>query len=104
MAFKINGTIISETSKVNGVLWATGKKLNGKQLNICYTYTLSNNNPPPPPPLPPDPPINFTYTDCFGTSQNVNVDFGTPQQVCALVDTVSSPGGGSSSKGARCTS
>jgi hypothetical protein len=104
MAFKINGVEISETSKVNGVLWATGKKLNGKQLNICYTYTLSNNNPPPPPPLPPDPPINFTYTDCFGTSQNVNVDFGTPQQVCALVDTVSSPGGGSSSKGARCTS
>jgi len=104
MAFKINGVEISETSRVNGVLWVTGKKLNGKQLNICYTYTLSNNNPPPPPPLPPDPPINFTYTDCFGTSQNVNVDFGVPQQVCALVDTVSSPGGGSSSKGARCTS
>ena len=43
MAFKINVFEISETSKINGVLWLTGKKLNGKQLNICYTYTLSNN-------------------------------------------------------------
>ena len=110
MAFKINGVEISETSKVNGVLWATGKKLNGKQLNICYTYELTNNNAPPPPPPPPapppppDPPITFSYTDCFGNPQNVNVDFGAPQNVCALVGTVSSPGGGSSSKGARCTS
>jgi hypothetical protein len=111
MAFKINGVIISETSKVNSAtVWGTGNNMNGVQLNICYTYELTNNNAPPPPPPPPapppppDPPINFTYTDCFGTSQNVNVDFGAPQNVCALVGTVSVPGGGSSSIGSRCTS
>ena len=104
MAWKINGIEISETSKVNGVTWVTGKKLNGIQLNICYTYTLNNNNPPPPPPSPPDPPINFTYTDCGGNSQNVDVDFGAPVTVCALVDSVQDPAGGSHSKGARCTS
>jgi hypothetical protein len=100
MAFKINGVIISETSKVNGVLWVTGKKLNGKQLNICYTYTLTNNNPP----FPPSPPLNFTYTDCSGTGQNIIINGGDPpQNVCALVGTVSVPGGGSSSQGSRCT-
>jgi hypothetical protein len=100
MAFKINGVEISETSKVNGVLWVTGKKLNGKQLNICYTYTLTNNNPP----FPPSPPLNFTYTDCSGTGQNININPGDPpQNVCALVGTVSVPGGGSSSIGSRCT-
>ena len=61
-------------------------------------------NPPPPPPDPLDPPINFTYTDCGGNPADVNVDFGAPVTVCALVDSVSVPGGGSSSKGARCTS
>ena len=110
MAWKINGKEILETSRVNGVLWATGKKLNGIQLNVCYSYVLTNNNtptpppPPPAPPPPPDPPITFSYTDCFGTPQNVNVDIGNPITVCALVDSVSVPGGGSSSKGARCTS
>ena len=100
MAFKINGVEISETSRVNGVLWVTGKKLNGIQLNICYTYTLSNNNPP----FPPSPPLNFTYTDCSGNGQSINIGAGTPpQQVCALVGTVSVPGGGSSSIGSRCT-
>jgi hypothetical protein len=100
MAFKINGVEISETSRVNGVLWVTGKKLNGIQLNICYTYTLSNNNPP----FPPSPALNFTYTDCSGTGQNININAGDPpQDVCALVDTVSVPGGGSSSQGPRCT-
>ena len=100
MAWKINGKEISETSKVTGVLWGTGKKLNGKQLNVCYTYTLSNNNPP----FPPPPPMFFNYTDCFGSPQSVNVNPGPPTTICALVGTVSVPGGGSSSKGARCTS
>jgi hypothetical protein len=100
MAFKINGVIISETSKVTGVLWGTGKKLNGQQLNICYYYDLSNNNPP----FPPSPPMNFTYTDCFGSSQNVNVNPGPPTTICALVDSVNVPGGGSANKGSRCTS
>ena len=104
MAWKINGKEILETSKVNGVTWVTGKKLNGIQLNICYSYQLSNNNPPPPPPSPPDPPINFTYTNCGGNSQNVNVDFGAPVTVCALVGTVVDPPGGSNSPGSRCTS
>jgi hypothetical protein len=99
MAWKINGIEISETSKVNGVLWATGKKLNGIQLNVCYTYDLSNPNPP----FPPSPPINFTYTDCAGNNQNVSVGAGQPPTtVCALVDSVS--GGGGISKGSRCTS
>jgi hypothetical protein len=111
MTWKINGVTISETSKVNSAtVWGTGKNMNGVQLNICYTYELTNNNAPPPPPPPPapppppDPPITFTYTDCFGTSQNVNVDFGAPQQVCALVGTVVDPLGGSSSQGSRCSS
>ena len=100
MAFKINGVEISETSKINGVTWVTGKKLNGKQLNICYTYTLSNNNAP----FPPSAPLNFTYTDCYGTGQNISIGAGSPSQnVCALVGTVSVPGGGSSSQGSRCT-
>ena len=100
MAFKINGVEISETSRVNGVLWVTGKKLNGIQLNICYTYTLSNNNPP----FPPSPPLNFTYTDCSGNGQSINIGAGTPpQQVCALVGSVGVPPGGSSNKGSRCS-
>lgn len=101
MAWKINGVEISETSKVNGVTWVTGKKFNGVQLNVCYDYTLQNNNPP----FPPSPPLNFTYTDCFGSPQNVNIGAGDPPTtVCALVDSVSTPPGGSSSKGSRCTS
>lgn len=104
MAWKINGIEISETSKVNGITWVTGKKMNGIQLNICYSYELTNNNPPPPPPNPPDPPLNFSYTDCFGNPQNVNVDFGGPVTVCALVDSVNVPGGGSANKGSRCSS
>lgn len=111
MTWKINGVIVSETSKVNSsTVWGTGKNMNGVQLNVCYSYELINNNTPPPPPPPPapppppDPPINFTYTDCFGTSQNVNVDNGFPVTVCALVGTVTDPAGGSSTEGARCTS
>ena len=100
MAFKINGVIISETSKVNGVLWATGKKLNGKQLNICYTYTLQNNNPL----FPPQPDITFNYNDCGGSAQSVDIPSGGNQQVCALVDSVSFGGDGSATKGSRCTS
>jgi hypothetical protein len=105
MAWKINGVTVSETSKVNSnSVWGTGNKMNGVQLNVCYTYELTNNNPPPPPPLPPDPPINFTYTDCFGDSQNVNVNLGPPTYVCALVGTVVDPPGGISNVGSRCTS
>jgi hypothetical protein len=100
MAFKINGVEISETSKVTGVLWGTGKKLNGKQLNICYYYDLSNNSAP----FPPPPPMNFTYTDCFGSSQNVNVNPGPPTTICALVGSVNVPPNGSANKGSRCTS
>jgi hypothetical protein len=101
MAWKINGVEISETSKVNGITWVTGKKFNNIQLNICYYYDLTNNNPP----FPPSPPLNFTYTDCFGNAQNINIMAGTPpQQICALVGTVSVPGGGSSNQGSRCSS
>ena len=90
MAFKIKGVEISETSKVNGVLWATGKKLNGKQLNICYTYTLTNTDPP----FPPLPPMSFSYTDCSGNPQTENVAAGDPPAtVCAIVDSVSGSGG-----------
>ena len=99
MAWKINGKEILETSRVNGVLWVTGKKLNGIQLNICYNYDLTNNDPPFPPP-----PMFFDYTDCFGNPQSVNVSPGPPTTICALVDTVVDPPGGSSSKGSRCTS
>ena len=98
MAWKINGVEISETSKVNGVTWVTGKKFNGVQLNICYDYTLNNNNPP----FPPQPDITFTYNDCGGNPQNMNVPSGGFAQVCALVDSVVDPPGGTSSKGARC--
>ena len=100
MAFKINGVIISETSKINGVLWVTGKKFNGIQLNICYNYDLTNNDPP----FPPQPPMNFTYTDCFGNAQNVNVNSGPPTTMCALVDSVNVPPNGSANKGSRCSS
>jgi hypothetical protein len=101
MAWKINGVEISETSKVNGITWVTGKKFNNTQLNICYYYDLTNNNPP----FPPSPPLNFTYTDCFGSAQNISIGAGSPpQQICALVDSVGVPPGGSSNKGSRCTS
>ena len=100
MAWKINGIEISETSRVNGVLWVTGKKLNGIQLNICYTYTLNNNNAP----FPPQSDIQFSYTDCFNTAQTADVPSAGNTQVCALVDSVQDPAGGSHSKGARCTS
>jgi hypothetical protein len=102
MAWKINGVTISETSKVNSAtVWGTGNKMNGVQLNICYYYDLANNNPP----FPPTPPLNFTYTDCSGNGQNINIGAGSPpQQVCALVGTVSVPGGGSSNQGSRCSS
>lgn len=99
MAWKINGIEISETSKVNGVTWVTGKKFNGIQLNICYSYELSNPNPP----FPPSPPISFSYTDCAGNAQTADVGAGDPPTtVCALVDSVSGAGG--ITKGARCTS
>ena len=98
MPWRINGSEIIETSKINGVLWSTGKKLNGIQLNVCYYYDLTNNDPP----FPPPPPMNFTYTDCFGSSQNVNVNPGPPTTICALVDSVNVPPGGSASKGVRC--
>ena len=100
MAWKINGIEISETSKVNGVTWVTGKKLNGIQLNICYTYDLNNNNPP----FPPQPDITFNYDDCGGNPQTIGVPSAGSTQVCALVDSVQDPPGGSHSKGARCTS
>jgi len=100
MAWKINGIEISETSKVNGVTWVTGKKLNGIQLNICYTYDLNNNNPP----FPPQPDIQFSYTDCFNNPQTISVPSAGSVQVCALVDSVQDPPGGSHSKGARCSS
>ena len=97
MAWKINGIEISETSKVNGVTWVTGKKLNGIQLNVCYSYVLSNPNPP----FPPSPPISFSYTDCDGNPQNADVEAGDPPTtVCAIVDSVSGAGG--ITKGARC--
>ena len=90
MAWKINGKEILETSKVNGVTWVTGKKLNGIQLNICYSYELSNPNPP----FPPSPPISFSYTDCDGNPQNADVGAGDPPTtVCAIVDSVSGAGG-----------
>lgn len=94
MTWKINGVIVSETSKVNGVTWITGKKLNGIQLNVCYTYNLANNVPDPPPPAPPNPPIDFLYTDCDGNNQNVSLSFGQSTQVCALVGSVTDSGGG----------
>lgn len=100
MAWKINGIEILETSKVNGVTWVTGKKLNGIQLNICYTYDLNNNNSP----FPPQPDIQFSYTDCFNNPQTIDVPSAGSAQVCALVDSVQDPPGGTSSKGARCTS
>ena len=97
MAWKINGKEILETSRVNGVLWVTGKKLNGIQLNICYTYTLTNNDPP----FPPLPPMSFNYTDCDGNPQTENIPQGSPPAtVCAIVDSVSGAGG--ISKGSRC--
>jgi hypothetical protein len=100
MPWKINGSEIIETSKINGVLWATGKKLNGIQLNVCYDYTLQNNNPP----FPPQPDITFNYNDCGGSAQSVTIPSGGNQQVCALVDSVSFGGNGSATKGSRCYS
>lgn len=102
MAFKINGVTISETSKVSSnLVWGTGKKMSGVQLNICYEYDLSNTNPP----FPPSPPVNFTYDDCDGNSQFVDINAGDPPQtVCALVDSVNTGPGGAINQGLRCSS
>jgi hypothetical protein len=98
MAWKINGVTVSETSKVNSnSVWGTGNKMNGVQLNVCYTYTLTNNDPP----FPPQPPVSFNYTDCDGNPQTENVPQGSPPAtVCAIVDSVSGAGG--ISQGSRC--
>ena len=98
MAWKINGVTVSETSRVNSAqVWGTGNKMNGVQLNVCYSYELSNPNPP----FPPSPPISFSYTDCSGNPQTENVPAGVPPStVCAIVDSVSGAGG--ITKGARC--
>jgi hypothetical protein len=98
MAWYINGVEVSETSYINGVLWGTGKIMNGIQLNVCYTYTLQNNNPP----FPPQPDITFNYNDCVGDPQTIDISSGGNQQVCALVDSVTFTGNGSVSKGSRC--
>lgn len=101
MAFKINGVEISETSKVGSVIWNTGKKLSGVQLNICYDYDLTNTNPP----FPPTPPVDFTYDDCDGNSQMVSINAGDPPQtVCALYNSVNTGPGGGISQGSRCSS
>jgi hypothetical protein len=100
MTWSINGSTPSEASYINGKIFTTGKKINDVQLNICYYYDLTNNDPP----FPPPPPMNFTYTDCFGNSQNVNVNPGPPTTICALVDSVGVPPNGSANKGSRCTS
>jgi hypothetical protein len=100
MTWSINGSTPNETSYINSKLFSTGKKINDTQLNVCYYYDLTNGNPP----FPPSPPINFSYTDCFGSPQNVNVGAGDPPTtVCALVNSVSVPPGGSSNQGSRCT-
>jgi hypothetical protein len=100
MTWKINGVTVNETSKVNSNLpWGTGKKMSGVQLNVCYNYDLFNPNPP----FPPSPPMTFNYTDCAGNAQSASVMAGSPPAtVCALVDSVSGPGG--ISKGSRCSS
>jgi len=100
MTWKVNGVEPIETSYVNGKIVGVDIIINGQTLRVCYYYDLSNNNPP----FPPQPPLNFTYTDCFGNSQNVNVNPGPPTTVCALVDSVNVPPGGSANKGSRCTS
>ena len=98
MAWKINGVTVSETSKVNSAqVWGTGNKMNGVQLNVCYSYELTNNDPP----FPPLPPVSFDYTDCDGNPQTENVSQGMPPAtVCAIVDSVSGAGG--ITKGFRC--
>lgn len=102
MTWKINGVVVSETSKVSSnLVWGTGKKMNGVQLNVCYTYDISYvGPPPPPPPAPPPPPQSFSWTDCDGNSQSANLNFGQSQQICAIVDSVSGAGG--ITKGSRC--
>jgi hypothetical protein len=99
MAWKINGVIVSETSKVNSAtVWGTGNNMNGVQLNVCYEYTLTNTNPP----FPPTPPVSFNYTDCDGNPQTANVPAGMPPAtVCAIVGSVSGAGG--ISQGSRCS-
>ena len=93
MAWKINGVEISETSKLSGKLFGTGKKVSGVQLNICYTYDISYNGPPPdPPPAPPPPPQSFSWTDCDGNPQGTSLEFGQNQQICAIVDSVTGDG------------
>ena len=98
MAWKINGVTVSETSKVNSdTVWGTGNNMNGVQLNVCYSYELTNNDPP----FPPLPPVSFNYTDCDGNPQTENVPQGNPPAtVCAIVDSVSGSGG--ITKGFRC--
>ena len=98
MAWKINGVTVSETSKVNSAtVWGTGNNMNGVQLNVCYSYELTNNDPP----FPPLPPVSFNYTDCDGNPQTENIPQGSPPAtVCAIVDSVSGAGG--ISKGSRC--
>ena len=103
MAFKINGVLVSETSKLStGNVFGTGKKVSGVQLNVCYTYDIANNVPDPPPPDPPNPPIDFSWTDCDGNSQNVGLSFGQSDQICAIVDSVSDSGGGDITQQSRC--
>ena len=91
MAWKINGVTVSETSKVNSAtVWGTGNNMNGVQLNVCYSYELTNTDPP----FPPLPPMSFSYTDCDGNPQTENVPQGSPPAtVCAIVDSVSGAGG-----------
>jgi hypothetical protein len=100
MTWKINGVIVSETSKVNtNIVWGTGKKMNGVQLNVCYSYDLANLNPP----FPPTPPVGFTYTDCDGNAQSTSIMAGNPPiTVCAIYDSVSTGMGGGITKGSRC--
>lgn len=100
MAWKLNGSTPIETSYINGKLVGTGKTVNDKLLTVCYDYSLNNNNPP----FPPQPDITFSYKDCTGASQTTNIPSGGSGQICALVDSVVDPPGGSSSKGSRCYS
>lgn len=44
-------------------------------LEECYSYLITATTPPG---------YNFTYTDCLGNPQNIDVLFGSPQSVCAL--------------------
>lgn len=95
MAFKINGSLVSETSKLStGNVFGTGKTVNGTTVRVCYSYDIANNVPDPPPPAPPNPPIDFYWTDCDGNSQSTSLFFSQTDQVCAIVGTVTDSGGG----------